>query len=317
MDINPEIISLINEIKEDKVHGASELARQAAEALRITAELSQAKNADRFLQELKEAGGQLKLIRPAMASVFNIITVLLDRVTAKAGDVTVDSLRRAVVSEVEAAIYDSLGAVTRIAKHGAGQINDGDKIITHSYSSTVVTMLETTFAKRSNIDVIVIRSGTGRSGEALATQLSEGGIPVTFIDDAAMGLYMPIVNKVVVGADRICVDGSLINGIGTYPLAVMAQRFGLPFYVLCETLKFDLGLKGGEVDLEEKDPAEVAAPGVLPPEVKVKNTYFDITSSELIAGVITENGLFTSEEVIIHMEQLKKATQGIPEPESL
>jgi len=101
----------------------------------------------------------------------------------------------------------------------------------------------------------------------------------------------------------MCADGKVINGIGTYQLALAAEKAGIPFYVLCETLKFDPRLKGDEVDLEEKEPSEVVRPGVLPPEVKVKNPHFDITPLELITAVVTENGLLTPEGVISYMQK--------------
>ncbi len=124
-----------------------------------------------------------------------------------------------------------------------------------------------------------------------------------FIDDTAAGLYISTVNKVVVGADRICADGSLVNGIGTFQLALAAGRAGIPFYVLCEALKFDRRLTGDKVDLEEKEPSEVVETGRLPPGVRVKNPYFDITPLKLITGVVTENGLLMPGEIISYMEK--------------
>ena len=175
--------------------------------------------------------------------------------------------------------------------------------MTHSYSSTVVEVLKQAFTKHKNIEVITTRSGTGGTGERVAQELGLYGIPVTFIDDAAVGLYISTVNKVMVGADRICADGKVVNGIGTYQLALVAERVSIPFYVVCETLKFDPRVRSGEVDLEEKETWEVVKPGKLPPKVRVKNPYFDITPLELVTGIVTENGLLTSEEVISYIKE--------------
>jgi translation initiation factor 2B subunit (eIF-2B alpha/beta/delta family) len=180
---------------------------------------------------------------------------------------------------------------------------DGDRVMTHSYSSTVVAVMQETFTRHRNIEVITTRSGAGRTGERITQELGHYGIPITFIDDAAMGLYMPMANKVVVGADRVCADGKVVNGIGTYQLALAAERAGIPFYVLCESLKFDPRLKGDEIDLEEKETQEVVEPGRLPPAVKVKNPYFDITPLALVSGIVTENGLLMPGEVISYMEK--------------
>ncbi len=298
MSISPEIITLIDEIRDDKNHGASELARRAVEVLKVATECSRANSVEQFLLETKEVGERLMSARPAMVPIFNIIGRLLDIITKWAVEMELDSVRRLTISKADEIVGDSLEAVARIAESGSELVADGDRLMTHSYSSTVMAMLKKAFTKHKNIEVITTRSGPGRTGEKIAQQLGLYGIPVTFIDDAAIGLCVSKVNGVMAGADRICTDGKVINGIGTYQLALAAGRAGIPFYVLCETLKFDPRLKGDEVDLEEGESSEVVKPGVLPPEVKVKNPHFDITPLELITSVVTENGLLTPEEVI-------------------
>jgi len=303
MNISPEIISLIDEVRNDKTHGASQLARQAVGVLKVAAERSQADSVGQFLQEQKEAGERLRSARPAMAPLFNIVNRLLSFVSAKATGMDLSSIRRLTIDKADDIIKDSLQAIAQIAKYGSELIAGGDIIMTHSYSSTVVEVLKEAFTKYRNIEVITTRSGPGRSGEITAQQLGSYGIPVTFIDDAAMGLYVSMVSKVIVGADRVCADGRVVNAIGTYQLALAVERSGIPFYVLCETLKFDPRLKSEKVDLEENETSEVVEPGKLPPEVKVKNPCFDITPLELITGIVTENGLLTPEEVISYMQR--------------
>jgi eIF-2B alpha/beta/delta-like uncharacterized protein len=308
MDINPEILKLIEEIKSDKTHGASQLARRAAEVLKTATECSRAKTTDEFRREQQEIGERLMSIRPAMAPVFNIVSGLLSIMGGAGGEADLDSLRQRTMAQAGEAIDASLQAVARIAGHGSRLIDGGDKIMTHSYSSTVVAALKEAFNKHDKIEVIVTRSGPGRTGEQLVQELSLRGIPTTFVDDAAAGLYISTATKVIVGADRVCADGALINGIGTYLLALTAERADIPFYVLCETLKFDPRIKGSEVDLEEKDAAEVVDPTKLPSGVKVKNPYFDITPLEMVTGVVTENGLLTPEAVISYMREYPVGT---------
>jgi len=214
-----------------------------------------------------------------------------------------DSIRRLTISKADEITESSMQAVAQIAKHASKLIVSGDTIMTHSCSSTVIEALKEAFTRHGNIEVIATRSGPGRTGERTAQQLGLYGIPVTFIDDTAIGLYISKVNKVVVGADRICADGKIINGIGTYQLSLATERASIPFYVLCETLKFDPRLGSDEVELEEKEPSDVVEPGILPPEVRVKNPYFDITPLELVTSIVTENGLLTPQEVITYIEK--------------
>ncbi len=299
--MNPEVIHLIiEEIRRDKVHGASQLAREAAQLLKAAAESSQAVTAAQFLLEQRKIGQALMSARPAMASIFNIVSSLLGKISEKSSGLDLEAARKLAISEADAAIDASLQAIVQIARRGAELIKADDVIMTHSYSSTVMAMLSAA-RETKDFSAIVTRSGPGRSGENIARELAGYGIRVTFIDDAAVGLYTPRTNKIIVGADRICADGKLVNGIGTYQLALAAERAGIPFYVLCETLKFDSRIRGDEVDLEGKEPSEVVMPGTLPPDVEVKNPYFDITPPELIAGIVTEDGLLTPQQVIDFM----------------
>ncbi len=298
MNISTEINGLIEEIKNNKTDGASELARQAVGVLKIAAEHSRAKSTKEFLREQKEIGRRLVSARPAMAPIFNIVSRLLNALTKKAARIDLDSCRHLAISGADELVAGSLKAVAQIAQYGSRLVADGDRIMTHSYSSTVVAALKEAFSQYRNIEVIVTRSGPGRTGERIARELGSHGIPVTFIDDTAVGLYISKLNKVMVGADRVCADGAVVNGIGTYQLALAAEKTNIPFYVLCETLKFDSKLKSEEVELEEKEPSEVAEPGKLPPEVRVKNPYFDITPLELVTAVVTENGLLTAKKLL-------------------
>jgi translation initiation factor 2B subunit (eIF-2B alpha/beta/delta family) len=282
VDISPEITSLIDEIENDRIHGASQLARQAASALKVAAEHSRAGSAEQLLLELREVGTRLMSTRPAMAPIFNIVTRLLKAISEKAAEMDLASIWRLTISKVDEEIENSLQAIARIARYSSELIADGDRVMTHSYSSTVVAALKEIFTKHGHIEVITTRSGPGGTGERIAQQLGSHGIPVTLIDDADIGLYISKMNKVMVGADRVCADGKVVNGTGTHQLALTAKKANIPFYVLGETLKFDSRVRGDEVDLE--------------------NNLFDITPPNLITAVVTENGLLTPEEVVSYMK---------------
>jgi ribose 1,5-bisphosphate isomerase len=307
VDISPKIIRLIDEIKSDKTHGASQLARQAVGVLKHAAEHSQAGSADEFLAELKGVGEGLMAARPAMAPIFNIVSRFLGALSPLSSEQGLDYLKGLAVTKADELARVSLQAIAEITSCGSGLIAGGDKIMTHSYSSTVMAVLKEAFDRGRHIEVMATRSGPGSTGQRIAQELGRYGLAVTFIDDAAIGLYVSAAAKAMVGADRICADGNIINGVGTYQLALAAKKAGVPFYVLAETLKFDPRRKSDEVDLEEKEPSEVVAAGKLPPQVKVKNPYFDITPLELVSAVVTENGLLAPGEVISYMKKLLSA----------
>jgi eIF-2B alpha/beta/delta-like uncharacterized protein len=305
MNISPEIIKLIDNIKSDKTHGASQLARQAVEVLKTAAERSQTRVASEFLIEQREVGDRLKSVRPTMAPIFNMVTRLLAAIAREGAAMDLESVRRLTISRADEAVRDSLQAVDRIARHGSGLIAGGDVILTHSYSSTVVAVLKEAFTRHGNIGVFVTRSGPGGTEEQIVRELRPHGLAVTFIDDTAVGLYLPQVNRVMLGADRVCADGSVVNGVGSYQIALLSKKVNIPLYVLCDTLKFNPRIGSDEVDLEDREPYEVVRPGRLPSGVTVRNPHFDVTPLELVTGVVTERGLMAPAEVIDFIGQLR------------
>jgi len=160
-----------------------------------------------------------------------------------------------------------------------------------------VALLKEVSSRCQNIEIIVTRSGAGRTGEQIARELSDCGLSITFIDDTAVGLYVPMVSKVLLGADTVCVDG-VVNGVGSYQLVVTAARHQVPIYILAETMKFDATQGRGGIDFEDRDRAELVDPASLPPTVSIRNPHFDITPLELITGVVTELGIMTPADVI-------------------
>ena len=96
MNISPEVISLIDEVKNDKTHGASQLARQAISVLKVTAEHSRSDSSEQFLSEQKLVGERLMSARPAMAPIYNIVSRFLDAISEVSADVGLDSIRSLV-----------------------------------------------------------------------------------------------------------------------------------------------------------------------------------------------------------------------------
>jgi methylthioribose-1-phosphate isomerase len=121
-----------------------------------------------------------------------------------------------------------------------------------------------------------------------AWELESEGIPHTVVADAAAGALMAAgeVDCVFVGADRIAANGDTANKIGTYPLAVLADRHEVPFYVIAPTSTLDLEIPtGAEIPIEERDPAEVSR------RFPARNPAFDVTPAELISAIVTELGV--------------------------
>jgi methylthioribose-1-phosphate isomerase len=130
-----------------------------------------------------------------------------------------------------------------------------------------------------------------------AWELVQEGIPCTLITDSTAGHLMSKgeVDVVVVGADRIAANGDVANKIGTYPLAVLAKRHGIPFYVAAPLSTFDPKIPdGSHIPIEERPAVEVTGYRGMrwaPEGVSVRNPAFDVTPAELITGLICEKGI--------------------------
>ncbi len=130
-----------------------------------------------------------------------------------------------------------------------------------------------------------------------AWELMQDQIPVTLITDSMAGVVMKNgwVQAVIVGADRIAANGDTANKIGTYTVAVLAEKHRIPFYVAAPVSSFDFSLPdGAAIPIEERSAEEVTSFGsirVAPQGVHVYNPAFDVTPNELITAIVTEYGI--------------------------
>jgi eIF-2B alpha/beta/delta-like uncharacterized protein len=304
MFMQPQIRNYIEQIKSDRYRGASELARHSVEVLKIGVAKNNAVSIQQFVTEINEIADNLCSARPVMAPIKNAVKLFQKQLSEnKSNDLNV--LKKSATSIADDIIKTSLMAVNKIAEYATSVLANHDVIMTQSFSSTVIGAFKAGSQKYA-LNAIVTRSGTSRIGEITAQEIQKFGVRVTYIDDTAVGLYINRVNKVFVGADRICSDGSLVNGIGTYSMALAANNHQIPVYVLCESLKIDPTLKSDEAIVEEKNPNEMVMQGVFPAEITIKNPYFDITPAELITGLITEDGVIPQSEVGAYISKIAR-----------
>ena len=132
-----------------------------------------------------------------------------------------------------------------------------------------------------------------------AFELKHDGIDVSLIPDTAVGYTLAnnLVNKIIVGADRILKTGHVFNKIGTYQVALLAKQHNVPFYVAAPLSTFDLNSNPEDIVIEQRKSSEVTGIGekkTAPDDINVINPAFDMTPPELISGIITENGVITA-----------------------
>ncbi len=217
-----------------------------------------------------------------------------------------ERMKKATDLEAEAiAIYEEDLANNRaMGKLGATLIRDGARIMTHCNTGALATAGYGTAlgviraAKGKRISVIANETRPYLQGARLtAWELVQEGIPCTLITDSMAGHLMSKgeVDVIVVGADRIALNGDVANKIGTYTLAVLAKRHGIPFYVAAPLSSFDAKIAdGSQITIEERPAAEVTGyreTRWAPEGVSVRNPAFDVTPAELVTGIICEKGI--------------------------
>jgi methylthioribose-1-phosphate isomerase len=204
---------------------------------------------------------------------------------------------------------EDIATCEAIGKAGADLIADGDTVMTHCNAGALATAgygtalapIRAAVAQGKKVQVIANETRPFLQGARLtAYELHKDGIPVKVACDNACALLMQrgLVQKVIVGADRIAANGDAANKIGTFGVALLAKEFGIPFYVAApvSTIDFETA-DGSQIPIEDRTPREVTHVGttqITPDGVDVFNFAFDVTPARLIHGIITERGVLTA-----------------------
>ena len=221
---------------------------------------------------------------------------------------TVEEIRTNVIEYAKKMANDDIQINMTMGKNGSELFNDNDTIMTHCNAGALATVgygtalgvIRATKDSCKNIKVIATETRPIQQGSRLtAFELKHDGIDVSLIPDTAVGYSMAngLVDKIVVGADRILRTGHVFNKIGTYQVATMAKQHNIPFYVAAPLSTFDMKSNPEDVIIEQRKGTEVTGIGdkkTAPDGIDVINPAFDMTPPELIAGIITEKGVAKS-----------------------
>jgi methylthioribose-1-phosphate isomerase len=211
-----------------------------------------------------------------------------------------------LLAEAHAIAREDVAANRAMGRHGAVLLADGARVLTHCNAGGLATaghgtalgVIRSARDAGKRIEVFADETRPFLQGARLtAWELRQDGIPVTLIADNAAGFLMSRgrIDAAIVGADRVAANGDVANKIGTYQVAVLARRHGLPFYVACPRSTIDLSAASGEeIPIEERSADEVKGYGDArwaPQDVAVANPVFDVTPAELVTALITEKGV--------------------------
>ncbi|WP_435552360.1 NUDIX domain-containing protein [Natrinema sp. CGMCC1.2065] len=281
----------VRSIAADDEHGAAYLSLRALEVLRDRAGLLVAERGESGADpvgerdELAELAGRLLEARPSMAVLRNRVNRAMAGATGADGD---DWGAPAVLESALSTIDRALAADTETAAIAADRL--GGSVATLSRSGTVLEALETGDPSR----IFVAESRPAREGIDVAERLAATtDCTVTVHTDAAVAavLAREDVDRVVVGADTVLPDGSVVNKTGTRTLAVAAAREGVPVSVVAATAKVSTS---EAVNLESGDRSAVYD-GDAP--IDALNPTFDVTPADCVTEVVTERGVLEPAEI--------------------
>jgi len=293
--MNKKLEQIAKDIRELKIQGAVSIALAAATAIEAVVKTSKARNRTDFINELEHTGEVLIATRPSAVALPNAVKKYIKEV--EESTVKFPALKREAISIGNRFINDVTDSVQEIGKIGAALIEDGDVILEHCHSSTVMSVLKEAWSQGKKFEVFCTETRPWGQGYLSSKELSDFGIPTTLIIDNAVWTFIQQVSKVFVGADTITKEGAVVNKIGTAQIAFLAKEFKKPFYVCTEMLKLDKNRSAGQIVIEERPVEEIIDPKKIS-KVKIRNPVFDITLPENISRIITENGVFTPSELV-------------------
>jgi len=291
-----------NAIRSLVVRGAPAIGVSSAFGLALAALQSSASTKEQLLMDLEKAKEILNKTRPTAVNLAWALNHIMS--IAKEGK-DVLTIKESVVSAAKKMAEEDIKINKIMGKNGSELFNDNDTIMTHCNAGALATVgygtalgvIRATKESGKRVKVIVTETRPVLQGSRLtAFELKHDGIDVNLIPDTAVGYVMAngLVNKVVVGADRILRTGHVFNKIGTYQVATMAKQHNIPFYVAAPLSSFDLKSNPEDVIIEQRNPSEVTTIGdkkTAPDGIGVINPAFDMTPPELITGIITEAGV--------------------------
>jgi len=289
-------------IKDLVIRGAPAIGVAGAFGLALASLQSRSNTKEQLISDLEIAKKILFETRPTAVNLAwgleQIMTV------AKKGN-TVSEIQNLIINTAKQMAEDDIKINMTMGKYGSELFSNNDTIMTHCNAGSLATVaygtalgvIRATKESGKNIKVIATETRPVQQGSRLtAFELKHDGFDVSLIPDTAVGYSMAnkLVNKVVVGADRVLRTGHVYNKIGTYQVALMAKQHGIPFYVAAPLSTFDMKSSPQDVIIEQRNGTEVTQIGdrkTAPDGINVINPAFDMTPPDLVSGIITEAGV--------------------------
>lgn len=310
-------------IKRLSIRGAPLIGVSAAYALCLGAQEAEKRFPENYFDFLDQVDNALRHTRPTAVNLF----WALDRMgevwsKGKLKGESIQTINLQLIREAQAIENEDREINQTIARLGSQLIQTGETILTHcnagalacgAWGTALGAIYWASVKDNKKISVLADETRPLLQGARLTTfELLKNRVPTTLICDNMAGFFMAQgkVDRVIVGADRIALNGDVANKIGTYSLAVLAFHHSIPFHVAAPLSTVDDKIfTGEEIPIEERGKEEVICWGerqIAPFEVGVRNPAFDVTPNQLITSIITEKGILYPP----FTDKLKKLKKG-------
>lgn len=309
--MNKIVAHTIEQIKSVKIQGATRIALAVAKALKSLSRDSATKTRSEFINEVKEAGAYLANARLTEPMADNAVEFIVYQLK-KNKDASVDELKKTLNEAIDYFFSLNEKNEQKMIRAGEQLIKFGDRIFTHCHSTSVIDVLLAAKKNKKRCEVFQTETRPLYQGHLTARELIKHGIKNTLVvDSAASYLISKIsgprfqIDKVLIGCDAISRDGSCVNKVGSFGLALAAYLNKIPVYVVTPSLKINEDVKNARaLKIEQREAREVwdAAPRGL----KIYNPAFDLVPAEMITGYACEFG------VVKPVDLMKKVKDNYP-----
>lgn len=291
-------------IKTLAIRGAPAIGVGGAYGIVLAALSYKGDNKDEFFKVIKD-GEKIKDARPTAVNLMWAVERMM-KFFDSIQNQSIEEIKKELILEAERIRKEDAEINRKMGQYGHPLISTGDGVLTHCNAGALATseygtalgVIRAAVEAGKKIRVYSDETRPLLQGARLTTwELKEDGIPVTLICDNMAGISMRrgLIQKVIVGADRIAMNGDTANKIGTYQVAVLAKENNIPFYVAAPISTFDPKAKTGEdIPIEERSKDEVTHIGgkrIATEGIEVFNPAFDVTPAKYISGIITEKGV--------------------------
>ncbi len=297
---------LIDAINKLKIRGAPALGIVGAFGMALAlVEILKIED-DGFLEKVRRIGKKITLSRPTAVNLAWGVKRILRNIENNR-KLHPKELTEKAIAEANMMLEEDIRCCQLLGKIGSGLIKNGYSVLTHCNTGGLATggfgtalgVIVTAHQQKKHTHVYVNETRPVLQGSRLtAWELQKEGIEHTVITDSMAGYMMEQkkIDCVIVGADRITVNGDTANKIGTYTLAVLSEKHNIPFYVAAPTCTIDPQTKSGkEIQIEERRSEEIThfnGQQIVPKGSKVYNPAFDVTPGSMITAIITEKKIY-------------------------